>query len=227
MAESTWAALLWSARSATQGTPNGRFSCFPGFGIYTRRMFGAWYPWRWTDWSIASIQSPKFSFASGTVCPSTPGAESFGIWHRFSQTLSFVMWWANDVNRSFGSHRAFAAIRSSPVAMAGGSSLCIEGRILPLYGAHVSVEPFDFRWPLPHVVGSPNRRVLSASLTSIRSSGLPCLVGLSDPTSYAWTWWLSLVPMESFDCMPAVRTPEASQSTCLNASWDSAFPTEA
>src|SRR5713101_5424239 len=27
-------------RSATQGTPSGRFSCFPGFGIYTRRMFG-------------------------------------------------------------------------------------------------------------------------------------------------------------------------------------------
>ena len=29
----------------------------------------------------------------------------------------------------------FAAIRSSPVTMAGGSSLCIEGRILPLRGS--------------------------------------------------------------------------------------------
>src|SRR5580704_14448050 len=38
MVVSTCAALLWRARSATQGTPNGRFSCFPGFGIYTRRM---------------------------------------------------------------------------------------------------------------------------------------------------------------------------------------------
>lgn len=67
--------------------------------------------------------------------------------------------------------------------MAGGSSRCIEGRILPLYGAHVSVDRLPFRWPLPHVAGSPDRRVLSASLTAARSSGRPCCVGLSDPTS--------------------------------------------
>src|SRR5215470_17882963 len=135
------------------------------------------------DCNISSIHSPKLSFASGTVCPSTPGDESFGILHRFSQTLSLVTWWASDVNRSFGSHRAFAAIRSSPVSMVGDSSLCIEGRILPLDGAHVSHEQFNFRWPLPHVVGSPDRGVLSASLTSVRSSGRPRFVGLSDLTS--------------------------------------------
>jgi len=67
--------------------------------------------------------------------------------------------------------------------MAGGSSRCIEGRILPLYGAHVAVERLTFRWPLPHVAGSPDRGVLPASLTSTRSSGRPHLVGLSDPTS--------------------------------------------
>src|SRR5215469_4856913 len=50
-----------------------------------------------------------------------------------------------------GSLRAFAAIRSSPVSMVGDSSLCIEGRILPLNGAHVSHEQFNFRWPLPRV----------------------------------------------------------------------------
>src|ERR1700681_1299407 len=65
--------------------------------------------------------------------------------------------------------------------MAGGSSLCIEGRILPLYGAHVSIERLTFRWPLPHVAGSPDRRVLSASLTAARSSGLPRLVRLVGP----------------------------------------------
>ena len=68
--------------------------------------------------------------------------------------------------------------------MTGGSSLCIEGRILPLDGAHVSHEQFNFRWPLPHVAGSPDLEVLSASLTSVRSSGRPRFVGLSDPTSY-------------------------------------------
>jgi hypothetical protein len=67
--------------------------------------------------------------------------------------------------------------------MAGVSSLCIEGRILPLYGAHVAHERFNCRWPLPQVAGSPDRRVLSASLTSVRSSGRPRLGGLSDPTS--------------------------------------------
>src|SRR6516225_162174 len=65
--------------------------------------------------------------------------------------------------------------------MAGGSSLCIEGRILPLYGAHVSHEQFNFRWPLPHVAGSPDLEVLSASLTSARSSDLPRLLGLVGP----------------------------------------------
>ena len=57
--------------------------------------------------------------------------------------------------------------------MAGDSSRCIEGRILPLDGAHVSVERLSFRWPLPPVAGSPDRRVLSASLTAVRSSSLP------------------------------------------------------
>ena len=87
------------------------------------------------------------------------------------------------MKRSFGSRRAFAAICSSPVAMAGCSSLCIEDRILPLYRAHVSHEQVNFCWPLPHVAGSPVLRVLSASLTSVRSSSRPHLTGLSDSTS--------------------------------------------
>ena len=57
--------------------------------------------------------------------------------------------------------------------MTGCSSLCIEGLYLPLYGAHVSHEQFNFCWPLPHVDGSPDLRVLSASLTSTGSSDLP------------------------------------------------------
>src|SRR5512139_1586279 len=58
-----------------------------------------------------------------------------------------------------------AAIRSSPISITGFSSLCIEGRLLPLYGAYVSQERFNLRWPLPHVIGSPDLGVLSASLT--------------------------------------------------------------
>ena len=87
------------------------------------------------------------------------------------------MGWVKDVNRSLGSPRVFAAIRSSPVSMVGDSSLCIEGRILPLNGAHFSHEQFNFRWPLPRVAGSPDRRVVSASLTAVRSSLPYGLVG--------------------------------------------------
>jgi hypothetical protein len=72
--------------------------------------------------------------------------------------------------------RAFAAMRSSPVAMTGCSSLCLEDRILPLRGAHVSLERVTRCWPLPHVAGSPGRGVLSASLTAARSSGRPRLI---------------------------------------------------
>ena len=69
--------------------------------------------------------------------------------------------------------------------MVGVSSLCIDGRILPLYGGHVAYEQFNSRWPLPHVAGSPDLRVLSASLTSVGLSDRSCLFGLSDPTSFA------------------------------------------
>jgi hypothetical protein len=57
--------------------------------------------------------------------------------------------------------------------MTGGSSLCIKGRYLPLNGAHVPHEQFKFRCPLPHVAGSPDRKVLSGSLTSVRPSDPP------------------------------------------------------
>src|SRR5215813_11214 len=95
------------------------------------------------------------------------------------------MWWAREVNRSFGSLLAFAAIRSSPVSMVGLSSLCIEvSPVLSLDRAHVSHEQFIFCWPLPHVAGSPDRGVLSASLTSTRPSDLPRLSSLSGPTGF-------------------------------------------
>ena len=44
---------------------------------------------------------------------------------------------------------------------------------LPLNGVHVAQERFNCCWPLPHVIGSPDLGVLSASLTSVRSSGHP------------------------------------------------------
>ena len=70
---------------------------------------------------------------------------------------------------------------------------CFHGRFifslhrrpdLPLGGAHVAFEQFIFCWPLPHVAGSPGRRVLPASLTSARPSDLPHLTGLSSPTGF-------------------------------------------
>src|SRR6266850_1802280 len=55
---------------------------------------------------------------------------------------------------------------------------------LSLDRAHVSLEQFIFCWPLPHVAGSPDRGVLSASLTSTRPSDLPRLASLSGPTGF-------------------------------------------
>src|ERR1700737_3937407 len=56
---------------------------------------------------------------------------------------------------------------------------------LPLNGAHVAQEQFNYRWPLPHVAGFPDRRVLSVSLTSTRSSDPSHLFGLAGPTGLA------------------------------------------
>ena len=55
---------------------------------------------------------------------------------------------------------------------------------LSLDRAHVPLEQFIFCWPLPHVAGSPDRGVLSASLTSTRPSDLPRLASLSGPTGF-------------------------------------------
>ena len=62
------------------------------------------------------------------------------------------------------------------------SSLCIEGCLLPLHGAHVAPERVTCRRPLPPVNGSPVLRVLSTGLTSARSLDRPRLGGLSGPT---------------------------------------------
>ena len=59
--------------------------------------------------------------------------------------------------------------------MTGLSSLCIEVRNLSLYRAHVAHKRFNNCWPLPHVTGSPDLRVLSANLTSISPSVPPPL----------------------------------------------------
>src|SRR5215469_6990255 len=64
--------------------------------------------------------------------------------------------------------------------MVGESSLCIEGRILSLNRAHVAHEQVNLCWPLPHVAGSPDRRVISSQSDCrqvIRSSLLCRLVG--------------------------------------------------
>ena len=111
--------------------------------------------------------------------------------------------------------------------MTGCSSRCIEDRILPLHGAHVSQERVHFCWPLPHVIGSPDLGVLSASLTSDRPSGLPRVVGLSNPTSSSLNLTDLPCSHEILGCMPAVRTPEAPQGTCHCVPCDSALPPRA
>ena len=73
-------------------------------------------------------------------------------------------------------------LESAPV---GCSTLCIVALTPPLYEAHVALEHFNFRRPLPQVVGSPHRRVLSANLTSGEPSGRPRFVGSFDLTSSA------------------------------------------
>ena len=62
--------------------------------------------------------------------------------------------------------------------------LCIKARILPLNGAHVSLKWSKSCWPLPHVIGSPYLRVLSASLTSDKPSNHPRLFSLSGSSCF-------------------------------------------
>src|ERR1700756_82624 len=68
--------------------------------------------------------------------------------------------------------------------MVGLSSLCIEALISLWIEPMFPLEQFIFCWPLPHVAGSPDRGVLSASLTSTRPSDLPRLASLSGPTDF-------------------------------------------
>ena len=65
--------------------------------------------------------------------------------------------------------------------MTGGSPSLHRRPSRPLHDAHVALERPRFRWPLPHVAGSPDLGVLSASLTSARSSGRPRVGGSSGP----------------------------------------------
>src|SRR6202011_5970622 len=88
--------------------------------------------------------------------------------------------------------------------------------------AHVSHEQFIFCWPLPHVAGSPDRGVLSASLTSTRPSDLPRLASLSGPTGFRLNLMDLPCSHEILGCMPAVRTPEASRT--LTASCPGILP---
>jgi len=53
----------------------------------------------------------------------------------------------------------------------------------PLHGGHVAFEQFHARWPLPHVAGSPDLGVLSASLTAVGPSDRSRRFGLAGPTS--------------------------------------------
>src|SRR5215471_5639453 len=145
MADSTSAVLRWSARSETVGTPRGRFSVLPGLGIWTRRMSGARYPWRWMDWSIGSIHSSKLSFAASTVWPSTPAAEHFGICDRFFCT---------PVAREVMGQRGKAKIWLTPSFCCYLFKFRFHGQLifslnrrpcLPLNGAHVAQEQFNYR----------------------------------------------------------------------------------
>src|SRR5271165_2820603 len=97
---------------------------------------------------------------------------------------------------------------------------------LPLDGAHVAFEQFIFCWPLPHVAGSPGRRVLSASLTSARPSDIPRLTGLSGPTGLR----LSLMDLpcshEILWLHASGTNPGSLPDTHRAASGNSAFPIE-
>src|SRR5665648_957438 len=85
---------------------------------------------------------------------------------------------------------------------------------------------FNFRWPLPHVAGSPYLRVLSVSKTSDRPSDYPHFVSLSacQTLSLKEACRISLVPKMPIDSMLLVRTPEAIRrsSPCLLYTSDAA-----
>src|SRR6266850_814924 len=184
MADNTWAVLRWSARSLTQGTPNGRFSRLPGFGIYTRRMSGARYPW-----PVNGSKHWLHPFPEGLLCLSHGLAVH--SWSRALRNLTQIRpysfscdvmgqgsepyFWFTSCFRCYSFESCFHgwfifSLHRSPD--------------LSLDRAHVSHEQFIFCWPLPHVAGSPDRGVLSASLTSTRPSDLPRLVSLSGPTGF-------------------------------------------
>ena len=90
----------------------------------------------------------------------------------------------------------FPALRSSGVGsqhlVCYSFESCFHGRrfislhrwpYLPLHGGHVAFEQFNARWPLPHVAGSPDLGVLSASLTAAGPSDRSRRFGLAGPTS--------------------------------------------
>src|SRR6516165_3772210 len=105
-------------------------------------MSGARYPWRWMDWSIGSIHSSKLSFAASTVWPSTPAAERFGmiLLHPFVRDVM--------------GQRGEAKIWLTPSFRCYLFKFRFHGQLifswhrrpcLPLNGAHVAQEQFNYR----------------------------------------------------------------------------------
>src|SRR5215468_6384580 len=94
--------------------------------------------------------------------------------------------------------------RLAPRSLCYSFESCFHGRrfislhrwpSLPLHGGHVSFEQFNARWPLPHVAGSPNLGVLSASMTAAGSLdpsrfwlGGPYKLALEPGGSPLFTW---------------------------------------
>ena len=97
-----------------------------------------------------------------------------------------------------------------------------KGPSPPLHAAHVSVERFILRRPLPPVAGSPNLRVLSACPTPGGTSLHPCFVNLFAAIDRSNLLRVSLVHEVAFDHMLWVRTPGMSLN--LTKAVDSLLP---
>src|ERR1700730_9496789 len=183
MADNTWAVLRWSARSLTQGTPNGRFSRLPGFGVHAPDVRCP------ISLAVNGSEHRLHPFPEGLFCISHGLAVH--PWSRALRDLTQIrpyslscdvmgqgsepQFWLTSCFRCYSFESCFHgwfifSLHRSPD--------------LSLDRAHVSHEQFIFCWPLPHVAGSPDRGVLSASLTSTRPSDLPRLASLSGPTGF-------------------------------------------
>lgn len=93
--------------------------------------------------------SPKLSFTSGTVRSSKTGARSSEWAIDSPRSPALVMCDPIPQTEASGPYELSLLFARVPLPRSGYSSLCIEERILPLYGSYLFCNISDVRRPLP------------------------------------------------------------------------------